>query len=258
MTPTQIFTSFLTIIRKEITRFLRIWPQTLVPPAITQSLYFLIFGTFIGSRIGEVGGVDYMEFIIPGLIMMSVITSSFNNVVSSFFGSRFQKNLDEILVSPTPNWVIIAGFTGGGVLRGLLVGLIVFAVSLGFNPDVRIDNIFVVLFFIVITAILFSLGGLTNGIFAKKFDDVAIFATFILTPLTYLGGVFYSLNQLPDFWRAVSVINPIVYMVDGFRAGFSGQSEFGILLDAGLVLLAVVILAGINWYLLRRGAGIKQ
>jgi ABC-2 type transport system permease protein len=199
-----------------------------------------------------------MEFIVPGLVMMAVISSSFNNVVSSFFGSRFQKNLDEILVSPTPNWVIITGFAAGGVLRGLLVGLIVFGISLGFNPTINVDNIFVILFFIIATAVLFSLGGLTNGIFAKKFDDVAIFGTFILTPLTYLGGVFYSLDQLPPFWRTLSAINPIVYMVDGFRAGFSGQSEFGVLLDAVLVVTAICIVAGLNWFLLRRGVGIKQ
>lgn len=258
MEATRIWVSFLTIVRKEITRFMRIWTQTLLPPAITQTLYFLIFGTFIGTRIGEIDGVDYMEFIVPGLIMMAVISSSFSNVVSSFFGSRFQKNLDEILVSPTPNWVIIAGFTAGGVLRGLLVGLIVFGVSLFFNPTIQVANLFVILFFIIITAILFSLGGLTNGIFAKKFDDVAIFGTFILTPLTYLGGVFYSLNQLPPFWRTISAVNPIVYMVDGFRAGFSGQSEFGLWVDAGLVILSVVILAGINWYLLRKGVGVKN
>lgn len=257
MTTYQIWISFITIIRKEITRFMRIWSQTLLPPAITQTLYFLIFGTFIGSRIGQIGGVDYMAFIVPGLIMMAVISSAFSNVVSSFFGSRFQKSLDELLVSPTPNWVVIAGFTGGGVLRGLLVGLIVFGVSFFFTRP-QVDNFFVILFFILITSVLFSLGGLLNGIFAKKFDDVQIFGTFILTPLTYLGGVFYSLDQLPPVWRTISALNPIVYMVDGFRAGFYGTSNFPLLLDAGIIIMAVIIVAYLNWYLLRKGVGIKQ
>lgn len=253
----QVLTALLTIVRKEITRFMRIWAQTLVPPAITQTLYFVVFGSFIGSRIGQVGGVDYMQFIVPGLIMMSVITSSYSNVVSSFFGARFQKSIDELIVSPTPNWVIVTGYSLGGTLRGLLVGLIVFGISFFFTR-LEVDNFFLVLFFIILTSILFSLGGLLNGIFAKKFDDLAIFSTFILTPLTYLGGVFYSLDQLPAFWRTVSMFNPIVYMIDGFRAGFSGVSEFNLTLNSILLLVFVVLLSMINLYLLKKGVGIKE
>ena len=203
------------ILTKETQRFLRIWIQTLVPPAITISLYFIIFGSLIGSRIGEMGGFDYMSFIVPGLIMMTVITNSYSNVASSFFSAKWQRNIEEMLVAPVPNWVIVAGYVGGGMARGILVGLIVTSVSLLF-VDIKIHNIWVIIATVSLTSATFSLGGLINAIFANSFDDISIIPTFVLTPLTYLGGVFYSISLLPEFWQGVSQINPIVYMVNAF------------------------------------------
>ena len=203
-----------TIWIKECTRFLRIWVQTLVPPAITMSLYFVIFGNLIGQRIGDMGGFSYMEFIVPGLIMMSVITNSYANVSSSFFSAKFQRNLEEMLVAPVPTWVIILGYIGGGVARAMLIGLIVSVVSMLF-VDVSIHSLPVIVITLLLTATLFATAGLVNGIFAKTFDDISLIPTFVLTPLTYLGGVFYSLSLLPEFWQWVSKANPIVYMVNG-------------------------------------------
>jgi ABC-2 type transport system permease protein len=227
-----------TIVHKEIRRILRIWIQTLLPSAITTTLYFLIFGKFIGSQVRDIGGFSYMQFIVPGIIMMSVITNSFTNVVSSFFGTKFQKSIEEILVSPTPNYIIIIGYCMGGIARGLFVGFVVLLVSLIFSP-LKVHNVFVVIVFMLLTSIVFSLGGLLNSIFAKKFDDVSIFPTFVLTPLTYLGGVFYSIDMLPEFWRKMSLFNPILYMINGFRFGFAA------------------VLFWTNEYLIRRGVGLK-
>ena len=245
-----------TLVRKEVNRFLRIWPQTLMPPVITQTLYFVIFGKFIGSRIGQMQGIDYMAFIVPGLVMMAVITSSYTNVVSSFFSSKFQKNIEELMVSPTHNWVILGGYVAGGVLRGILVGLLVFGVSVFFTRPV-IHNLGLVLIFIVLTAVVFALGGFINGIFAKKFDDISIFPTFILTPLTYLGGVFYSIQSLPEFWRNASRLNPILYMVNGFRHGFYGFSDVNIWISLSMLVLFGAILIFSNLYLLKKGTGLK-
>jgi ABC-2 type transport system permease protein len=258
MSPSKLFTTYRTIVRKEMIRIFRIWSQTLLPPVITQSLYFLIFGGFVGSRIsGDFNGQKYIEFIVPGLVMMSVITSSFSNVVGSFFGSKFQKNIEEILVSPTPNWVIIAGFITGGVVRGLLVGFIVFLVGFAFT-GVTILYPFITLLFVFLTAVVFSLGGLINAIFATKFDDISIFPTFVLTPLTYLGGVFYSINQLPVAWQNVSKINPIVYMIDGFRYGFSGRSDLNVTFSFAMLMLFTIGFWYIAWYLLKKGIGLKS
>lgn len=252
-----IWINFMTILRKEVSRIFRIWTQTILPPVITQSLYFIIFGGFVGSQIPAINGISYMAFIVPGLVMMSVITSSFQNVVGSFFGAKFQRNIDELLVSPTPNWVIIAGYVGGGVFRGILVGLIVFLVSAFFTQPV-IYNFGIVLLFIVLTAIMFSIGGLINAIFARKFDDVQIIPTFVLTPLTYLGGVFYSIHRLPEFWQIVSRFNPILYMVDGFRYGFFGFSDIPIIWSASLlIVLTILMIVWANW-LLYRGTGMKN
>ncbi len=249
--------AFKTILRKEVVRFLRIWSQTLLPPVITQSLYFIIFGGFIGSQIPDINGVSYMSFIVPGLVMMAVINSSFTNVVSSFFGSKFQKNIEELLVSPTPNWIIVAGYVGGGVLRGLLVGAIVFLVSLFFiNP--LIHNIWLILLFVILTSVLFALGGLINAIFAKKFDDTMIFPTFILTPLTYFGGVFYSIDRLPAVWQNVSKLNPILYMVDGFRYGFFGFADVNIWVSVSILVGLTIVLASFSERLLRKGIGMKN
>ncbi|MBD3327790.1 ABC transporter permease [Candidatus Peregrinibacteria bacterium] len=245
------------IVRREIVRFLRIWVQTLLPPVITQTLYFVIFGTFIGSQLREINGVSYMAFIVPGLVMMAVINSSFSNVVSSFFGSKFQRNLEEMLVAPVKPWVMIWGFISGGILRGLLVGLLVFFISFFFTWP-SIHNFGIILLFIVLTAVLFSMGGMVNGIFAKKFDDVQIFPTFVLIPLTYFGGVFYSIKDLPEFWQTVSQFNPVLYMVDGFRYGFYGFSDVNIWFSIFILIAFTLIVGIINAYLIRKGIGLKS
>lgn len=251
------FTALKTIWIKECTRFLRIWVQTLVPPAITMSLYFVIFGNLIGKRIGEMGGFTYMEFIVPGLIMMSVITNSYSNVSSSFFSAKFQRNIEELLVAPVPTWVIIMGFVGGGVARALLIGIIVTLVSM-FFVDVQIHNFLVIVITLIFTSTLFSTAGLINGIYAKTFDDISVIPTFVLTPLTYLGGVFYSLTLLPEFWQTISQANPIVYMVNGFRYGFLGVSDVNYLVSLGLLLGFNVVLFLLAYRLLKKGVGIRS
>lgn len=249
--------AFETIVRREITRFTRIWTQTLLPPVITQTLYFVIFGKFIGSRIGDIGGVSYIAFIVPGLVMMAVINSSFANVVSSFFSAKFQRSIEELLVSPASNTAIIAGYVMGGVIRGILVGVIVFLVSIFFvHPKIQHGGI--ILIFIVLTALVFSLAGLINAIFARKFDDISIFPTFVLTPLTYLGGVFYSIESLPGLWQKVSLFNPILYMVNGFRYGFYGFSDVSVCGSVLFLLVLTGILTYTNFYLLQKGTGIKN
>lgn len=248
--------AFYTLLRKEVVRFMRIWTQTLLPPVINQSLYFIIFGSFIGSQVSSINGVSYMAFIVPGLVMMGVINSSFSNVVSSFFGSKFQKNIEELLVSPTPNWVIVAGYAAGGVLRGILVGIIVFIVSVFFTQP-QIYSFPLIILFIALTSLVFSLGGLMNGIFANKFDDIGIFTTFILTPLTYFGGVFYSIKSLPVFWQTVSKLNPILYMIDGFRYGFYGVADVNIFISIGVLLTFTIVLLFANLHLLNKGTGLK-
>jgi len=253
----EIWISFLTLTRKEVTRFMRIWSQTLLPPVINQSLYFIIFGTFIGSQVGDINGVSYMAFLVPGLIMMSVITAAYSNVVSSFFGSKFMKNLEEIMVSPTPNWVMISGYASGGILRGLIVGALVFLISMLFVQP-QVEHPLIVALFVLLTSIVFALGGLVNGIFAKRFDDTSIFATFILTPLTYFGGVFYSIKDLPVFWQNVSKANPILYMIDGFRYGFYGEADLNIWLSIGLLVSFTVILIILSNWLLYRGIGMRD
>lgn len=245
------------ILHKEIHRFMRIWVQTLVPPAITISLYFVIFGSLIGSRIGEMGGFDYMSFIVPGLIMMSVITNSYSNVASSFFSAKWQRNVEEMLVAPVPNWVIVAGYVGGGMARGMLVGGIVTIVSM-FFVDIQIHNIWVIIITVALTSATFALGGLINAIFAGSFDDISIIPTFILTPLTYLGGVFYSISLLPDFWQGVSQINPIVYMVNAFRYGFLGISDVSLTLSFAVLGVFIVSLYTIAMVLITKGIGLRS
>ncbi|ARD44834.1 ABC transporter permease [Colwellia sp. PAMC 21821] len=245
------------IMHKEIHRFMRIWVQTLVPPAITISLYFVIFGSLIGSRIGQMGGFDYMSFIVPGLIMMSVITNSYSNVASSFFSAKWQRNVEEMLVAPVPNWVIVAGYVGGGMARGMLVGAIVTIVSM-FFVDIQIHNIWVIIVTVALTSATFALGGLINAIFAGSFDDISIIPTFILTPLTYLGGVFYSISLLPDFWQGVSQINPIVYMVNAFRYGFLGISDVSLTLSFAVLGVFIVSLYTIAMVLITKGIGLRS
>jgi len=251
------FIAFETIVVKEVRRFLRIWVQTLIPPAITMTLYFVIFGTMIGSRIGKMGNVDYMQFIVPGLIMMSVVTNSYGNVVSSFFGAKFQHSVEEMLVSPLPSYIIILGYVVGGVARGILVGIIVTLLSLFFS-SLHIYNIPVMISMVVMTAILFSLGGFINAVYATKFDDVAIVPTFILTPLTYLGGVFYSIKLLPEFWYNLSLLNPLVYMINGFRYGVLGVADVSLLVSYGMIVFAVIALFSWAWYLMEKGIGMRQ
>ncbi len=257
MTPQAQFISLKTIVRKEITRIMRIWSQTLLPPIITQTLYFLIFGKFVGAQVAAINGVSYMSFIIPGLVMMAVISSSYGNVVSSFFGAKFQRNIEEVLVSPTPEWVIISGYCLGGVIRGVIVGFLVFLVSLLFAHPM-VYNIWIVLFFTIFTSTAFSLGALINGIFAKNFDEVAFFQNFILTPLIYLGGVFYSIHNLPAVWQTISWFNPLVYMINGFRYGFFGFSDVPVGYCALTLFVLTIMLVWINLILLKKGIGIKS
>jgi ABC-2 type transport system permease protein len=247
-----------TLTTKEIRRFLRIWIQTLVPPAVTMSLYFVIFGSLIGPRIGTMDGFDYIQFMIPGLIMMSVITNSYANVVSSFYSVKFQRSIEELLISPMPNWTILLGFVLGGVCRGCLIGFIVFGVSLLFYPDFTVVSPLLTLTVLFLTSILFSLMGFINAVFADSFDDISVIPTFVLTPLIYLGGVFYSINILPDFWRAVSMANPMLYVVNTFRAGMLGVSDVSIGFALGMILAFIGLLTGSCLYLLGKGTGIRQ
>jgi len=247
---------FKTIVRKEVTRILRIWGQTIVPPAITMTLYFIIFGELIGRRIGDMGGFSYMQYIVPGLVIMSVITNSYGNMVSSFFGAKFGKHIEELLISPLPNWIILFGYVSGAVLRGLMVGAVVMAVSLFFTP-IEVQHPLILLTVLLLTAIVFALAGMVNAIFAQKFDDIAIIPTFVLAPLTYLGGVFYSIALLPEFWQRVSVFNPILYMVNGFRYGMLGVSDVSLTLTYGVILTAGSILFAVCLYLLHRGTGLR-
>ena len=249
--------AFRTLIHKEVVRFTRIWVQTLVPPAITMSLYFIIFGNLIGSRIGEMEGFTYMEYIVPGLIMMSVITNSYSNVASSFFSAKLQKNIEELLVAPVPNYVIIAGYVMGGVTRGLLVGAIVTCVSLLF-VDLQVEHWGIIVATVFMTSVVFALGGLINAVYAKTFDDISIIPTFVLTPLTYLGGVFYSISLLPEFWQGVSKINPIVYMVNAFRYGFLGVSDVGIVTSFSVLAVFVLALYAVAHYLVTKGIGLRS
>lgn len=252
-----IWTAFWTIVVKEVRRFTRIWVQTLVPPAITMTLYFIIFGNLVGSRIGEMGGYDYMQYIAPGLIMMSVITNSYGNVVSSFFGTKMQRHIEELLVAPVPNWVILAGYVIGGVTRGLMVGVIVTALSLFFT-DLSLAHPLITVVIVFLTAVVFALGGFLNAMFANTFDDISIIPTFVLTPLTYLGGVFYSISMLPEFWQWVSQLNPILYMVNTFRYGVLGVSDIDVGFALGMIGLFVVVLSAIALHLLKIGRGIRS
>jgi ABC-2 type transport system permease protein len=246
-----------TLVRKEVVRVARIWIQTIVPPAITMTLYFIIFGNLIGRRIGEMGGFDYMQYIAPGLIMMSVITNSYGNVVSSFFGAKYGKHIEEMLVSPMSNATIIIGHVAGGVIRGLMVGALVTIIALGFT-SLTVEHPLITFSMVLLTSIVFALLGFVNAVFANKFDDISIIPTFVLTPLTYLGGVFYSITLLPEFWQKVSLGNPILYMVNAFRYGILGVSDIGIGLAYLIVCVFVVGLFTLNLVLLNRGIGIRE
>ena len=257
MRTDAMITAFNTIVIREVRRFMRIWPQTLLPPAVTMTLYFIIFGNLIGSRIGSMGGFDYMAFIVPGLIMMSVITSSYANVVSSFFSMKFQRSIEELLVSPVPNWIILAGYVAGGMSRGLGIGLIVTLLSLAFT-QLSIHHLPMVILTVFLTSALFAVGGFINAMLATKFDDISIVPTFVLTPLTYLGGVFYSIDLLPGFWQGVSMINPILYMVNAFRYGILGVSDVNPYIALGMILVFITLLSAVALRMLNRGKGIRS
>ncbi|MEM1143788.1 MAG: ABC transporter permease [Pseudomonadota bacterium] len=257
MNAQQQFVAFKTIFRKEVRRYTRIWPQTLLPSAITMSLYFVIFGSLIGERIGEMGGFTYMEFVVPGLIMMAIVTNSYSNVVSSFFGAKFNHSVEELLVSPTPNYVILMGYVLGGVSRGLLVAVIVTGVSLFFT-DLRIHSIGVVVIGVFLTSVLFALAGFINAVFANSFDDISIIPTFVLTPLIYLGGVFYSLDMLPDFWALVSKLNPLVYVVNAFRYGVLGVADVSVEFAFGMLGFFTLVAFCYCMYLLNSGTRLRQ
>ncbi len=256
MNYSEMMVAFVTLVRKEIRRFMRIWVQTLVPPAITMTLYFVIFGAIIGSRIGDMGGFTYMEFVVPGLIMMSVINNSYSNVVSSFFGAKFNNSLEELLVSPTPSFVILAGYVCGGMARGLCVGVIVTLMST-FFADLNIQHIGITVLTVVLTSMMFSLAGFINAVFANSFDDINIIPTFVLTPLIYLGGVFYSVSLLPDFWAGVSKVNPMLYMVNTFRYGIIGVSDIDYRLAFGMIVFFILVIGGFAYYLLETGRRIR-
>jgi ABC-2 type transport system permease protein len=248
---------FKTIIIREFGRIVRIWGQTIVPPAVTATLYFIIFGSLIGRRIGPVGGYDYLQFIAPGLIMMTVIQNSYANVVSSFFGAKFGKHVEELLVAPLPNWLIVAGYMGGGILRGVLVGSVVTIVALFFTR-LNITHVFAIISAVLLTSMVFSLGGFINALFAKNFDQISWFPTFVLTPLTYLGGVFYSITMLPGWALVVSHGNPILYMVSAFRYGFLGTTDVDLRLAYGIMVAAAAGMFALAVTLLNRGAGIRE
>jgi ABC-2 type transport system permease protein len=257
MTLKEKYIAFKTIIIKEVLRFARIWVQTIVPPVVTMSLYFVIFGNLIGSQIGDMEGYRYIDYIAPGLIMMAVITNSYANVVSSFYGCKFHRHIEEMLVSPLPYYLIILGFICGGIARGIAVGLAVTLVSMLFTA-LPLHNLAVVITTVILTSALFSLAGLLNGLYAKSFDDISIVPTFVLTPLTYLGGVFYSIRMLPEFWQQVSRINPILYMINTFRYGFLGVSDISIGLSYAIILGFILVLYSCALYLLRTGYGIRK
>ncbi len=257
MSLQEQWVALVTILRKEVKRYLRIWTQTLLPSAITMSLYFVIFGSLIGSRIGDMGGFTYMQFVVPGLIMMAIVTNSYSNVVSSFFGSKFNHSVEELLVSPTPNYIILLGYVIGGVSRGLLVAVIVTLVSLFFT-DLHIHSFTVVVVIVLMTSILFALAGFINAVYANNFDDISIIPTFVLTPLIYLGGVFYSMDLLPDFWATVSKLNPLVYVVNAFRYGVLGVSDVSLTVAFGMIAVFTVVAWCYSMHLLNTGKRLRQ
>jgi ABC-2 type transport system permease protein len=252
----RYWVAFTTILVKEVLRFTRIWVQTILPSAISTALYFLNFGRLIGDRIGPMQGVGYLDFIIPGLVLMAVITNAYSNVVSSFYSSKFSRYIEELLVSPTPNWVILAGYVTGGLARGLTVGIAVSLVALAFT-DIEVHSIPISLLVFTLTAVLFSLGGFINAVYANSFDDISVVPTFVLTPLTYLGGVFYSIDLLPEPWQTLSLANPVLYMVNAFRYGLQGVSDIPLWIAFAIILGFIAVLAAISLHLLGRGVGIK-
>lgn len=252
--------AFYTMMRKDVVRIFRIWVQTFLPSVITSVLYFLIFGTVLGSRIGTMQGVPYMRFVVPGLVMMAIVTNAYANSSFTFFQSKFfARSIDELLVSPMPPWLMIAGFVSGGIIRGVLVGAIVLLVSIFFTGmHLTIANLGIILLFAILTSLVFALAGLVNGVYAKSIDAINIVPTFVLQPLTYLGGIFYSVHTLPAWAQVITYGNPLFYLINGFRYGFLGFADVSIWLCIGILVVLVVVLASINWYLIRTGLGLKQ
>lgn len=260
MSPAQKWIAFYTMLRKDIVRMFRIWVQTFLPSVITSSLYFLVFGTVLGSRIGDMQGVDYMQFVVPGLVMLAIVTTSYANTSFTFFSSKFfMRSIDELLVSPMPPWLMIAGFVSGGIVRGVLVGTLVLLISLFFTGlSITIHSAFIILGFAILTALVFALAGLVNGIYAKSIDGINIVPTFVLTPLVYLGGVFYSVHALPSWWQAITYSNPLFYLINGFRYGFLGITDVSLTTSVTILLSMVAALIALNWYFIRTGLGLKQ
>jgi ABC-2 type transport system permease protein len=252
----RYWVAFNTILVKEILRFSRIWVQTVLPSAISTALYFIIFGQLIGERIGPMDGFDYLDFIVPGLVLMAVITNAYSNVVSSFYSSKFSRYVEEFLVAPVPNWVILAGFVAGGAARGLLVGVVVTLVAMFFT-DIEVHSYGITILVFMLTAVLFALGGFINAVYANSFDDISIIPTFVLTPLTYLGGVFYSIDLLPTFWQRLSLANPVLYMINAFRYGLLGTSDIPLSVAFSIILGFIAVLSLYSLYLLGRGVGVK-
>jgi ABC-2 type transport system permease protein len=246
-----------TLLLKEIRRFTRIWPQTLLPPAITTSLYFLIFGQLMGQHIGPINGVSYIDYIVPGIILMSVISHSYSNVVSSFYSTKFQRHIEELLVSPVPNWIILTGYIGGGVTRGLLVGIVVTCISMMFT-EYHVVNIYISISVVLLTSLLFSCAGFINAVFADSFDDISIIPNFILTPLSYLGGVFYSVSMLPEFWQKVALANPMLYIINAFRYGLIGVSDIDVTIAISIIIAFITVFFSLCLWLLHKGVGIKS
>lgn len=257
MSLVEQYVAFMTIFRKEVKRYMRIWTQTLLPSAITMSLYFVIFGSLIGSRIGDMGGFTYMQFVVPGLIMMAIVTNSYANVVSSFFGSKFNHSVEELLVSPTPNYIILLGYVVGGISRGILVAIVVTVLSLFFTK-MHIHSYLVVVSIVLMTSTLFALAGFINAVFANNFDDISIIPTFVLTPLIYLGGVFYSMDLLSDFWAGVSRLNPLVYVVNAFRYGVLGVSDVSLPLAFGMIGMFTLLAFAYSMHLLNSGTRLRE
>jgi len=255
-----MWTSFYTMIRKDVVRMFRIWVQTFLPSVVTSTLYFLVFGTVLGSQIGDMQGVDYMTFVVPGLVMLAIVTTSYANTSFTFFSSKFfMRSIDEILVSPTPPWIMIAGFVGGGIVRGTIVGTLVLLVSVFFTGlSLTIHNLAVILLFAVLTSLVFALAGLVNGIYAKSIDGINIVPTFVLTPLVYLGGIFYSVETLPSWWQAITYMNPLFYLINGFRYGFLGITDVPVATSILVLMALAAALIALNWYFIRTGMGLKQ
>lgn len=249
--------AFTTIVRKEWVRIMRIWPQTLLPAAISMTLYFIVFGSLIGSRVGTMGGVPYMDYIVPGVVIMSVITNAYGNVSSSFFSAKFQRHVEELLVAPVPNAVILLGYVSGGVIRGVTVGGIVSLVACAFGAW-NMHSALALFWVVLLSAVMFSLAGFINAVFAKKFDDISIIPTFVLTPLTYLGGVFYSIELLPELWRTLSLANPVLYLVNAFRYGMLGQADVSIVAASVMAVSVIVALTGYALWLLKHGTGLRN